>query len=419
MKARRSIQLLALTLLLLGGITFPKSGNAQPNVRLTFQTFYHELSPYGRWTTSPQYGSVWSPYVSQDFQPYSTNGYWEMTEYGNTWISDYEWGWAAFHYGRWSFDDYLGWFWIPGYEWGPAWVNWRSGGGYYGWAPLGPGMNINVSINIPSFWWVFVPNRHFYTPNWHRYWVPRNRISRIYNQTTIINNYYRYDNRTYVYGPRRDDIERYTRRSVPVRDIVVNDRGRTVVNQSSRSNDRTDLYQRTPSTRNGATDSRYNGRTSSEYSSPRGSTNSGSERTGSRTGADYNVPERSTIPSNSRGSIEYNRPSEPNNSRSYPSQRQTPTRSNTESLPSRSTYEGRSSERVAAPEQNSSRSSRQPASRSYPTQESSSTPNVRSAPTPSAPSRSSRTESSPTRSRSSSSSERSGSSSERSSRNPQ
>jgi hypothetical protein len=31
----------------------------------------------------------------------------------------------------------LGWYWIPGNAWGPAWVNWAYGGDYIGWCPLG------------------------------------------------------------------------------------------------------------------------------------------------------------------------------------------------------------------------------------------------------------------------------------------
>ena len=69
--------------------------------------------------------------IERDFRPYSTNGYWTMTQYGNTWVSHYPWGWAPFHYGRWVYTSYRGWGWIPGYEWGPAWVEWRSGNGYY------------------------------------------------------------------------------------------------------------------------------------------------------------------------------------------------------------------------------------------------------------------------------------------------
>jgi hypothetical protein len=31
----------------------------------------------------------------------------------------------------------LGWYWVPGNVWGPAWVSWASGGDYIGWCPLG------------------------------------------------------------------------------------------------------------------------------------------------------------------------------------------------------------------------------------------------------------------------------------------
>ena len=240
MNTMRSLRIFGLFLFMLAGISLPDKVQAQPGYRISFQTFYDELSPYGRWTRNPQYGSVWIPDVPAGFQPYSTQGYWEVTEYGNTWVSDYDWGWAPFHYGRWSFDDYVGWFWIPDYEWGPAWVNWRSGGGYYGWAPLGPGMNFNVSVNIPSFWWVFIPQRYISSPRWYNYCAPRNRVSHYYNQTVIINNYYENNNRTYVYGPRRDEIERVTRREVPVRtiDASPSGRGRVIVAGNSRGNDR-------------------------------------------------------------------------------------------------------------------------------------------------------------------------------------
>jgi len=102
---------------------------------ISSQDFYDELAPYGTWVSDPRYGDVWVPDAEEGFRPYATRGHWVLTEYGNTWVSDYPWGWATFHYGRWHYDDYYGWEWIPGYEWAPAWVSWRQGGGYYGWAP--------------------------------------------------------------------------------------------------------------------------------------------------------------------------------------------------------------------------------------------------------------------------------------------
>src|SRR5690606_23070497 len=142
---------------------------AQGSAHMSFDVFYNELDPYGDWTQDPEYGDVWYPAVEQNFRPYGTNGYWTMTDYGNTWVSNYDWGWAPFHYGRWNYNDRYGWGWVPDYEWGPAWVNWRQSNDYYGWAPLGPGMNINVSVNIPMNFWTFVSVNHFMNRNMDRY----------------------------------------------------------------------------------------------------------------------------------------------------------------------------------------------------------------------------------------------------------
>src|SRR4051794_756129 len=69
----------------------------------SYQNFYDDLSPYGQWVEDPNCGYVWLPDVTPDFKPYATNGHWVYTEDGWTWASDYAWGWAAFHYGRWFF----------------------------------------------------------------------------------------------------------------------------------------------------------------------------------------------------------------------------------------------------------------------------------------------------------------------------
>ena len=53
-----------------------------------------------------------------------------------------------FHYGRWFYDPYYGWLWVPGYDWSPAWVTWRGGGDYYGWAPIRPGISISIGLAV-------------------------------------------------------------------------------------------------------------------------------------------------------------------------------------------------------------------------------------------------------------------------------
>lgn len=214
-------------------IVNPKEVKAEVPVGVSFQVFYDQLSPYGDWVEDARYGYIWLPYVDQNFHPYGTNGHWVMTEYGNTWVSNYSWGWAPFHYGRWLWDDYYGWAWVPGYEWAPAWVSWRNGGGYYGWAPLGPNVSISVNIGIPSFHWVFVPHGRFTHRHVYRYYAPRRNVVNIYNHTTVINNTVIYNNHRYISGPNKHHIERYSRSRVPVYRVSSSRRpGRTNINKN-------------------------------------------------------------------------------------------------------------------------------------------------------------------------------------------
>ncbi|MCD0487190.1 hypothetical protein LPB86_03060 [Pedobacter sp. MC2016-14] len=222
---------LGLLLLLTG---FTQQTKAQDD-DVSLQTFYDELSPYGTWIQDQEYGYVWRPDVDQsDFRPYYSNGRWAMTEYGNTWVSDYDWGWAPFHYGRWVTNRYNQWLWIPDTTWGPAWVSWRSGGGYYGWAPLGPrmGVSVNFGFSIPDLWWCFVPQANIYYSRFPRYYANRNYG--ILGRTTYITNVYVHNRNSYYTGPRRDDIRRATRQDVRVYNINRSDRpGRGGISNNS------------------------------------------------------------------------------------------------------------------------------------------------------------------------------------------
>ncbi len=190
---------------------------------VTYQSFYTELSPYGQWVNTPEYGNVWVPSAGAQFQPYGSCGHWVLTDYGWTWVSDYNWGWAPFHYGRWEFDGLMGWYWIPGYEWSPAWVNWRSCDGYYGWAPLGP-TYVNggyATYSCPPERYVFVNATYITNTNVYSYCEPRTQNATYYNRSAVVTNTY-YDrgtNNTYYAGPRGTEVERYT--GAPVRPVHV------------------------------------------------------------------------------------------------------------------------------------------------------------------------------------------------------
>ena len=136
--------------------------------------FYDALAPYGEWIYVGNYGRVWRPSVAVvgvGFRPYGPGGHWVNSEYGWSFESDWSWGWAPFHYGRWYLDPAYGWVWIPGSVWAPAWVTWRYGGGYVGWAPLPPpGAAIVVETYHP--YWCFVETRYLVVHDVYHYAMP-------------------------------------------------------------------------------------------------------------------------------------------------------------------------------------------------------------------------------------------------------
>lgn len=204
----------------------PKAkANTVPGI--SFEVFYENLAPYGQWINDAQYGQIWAPAVGADFRPYYSDGYWVNTNYGNMWVSNYEWGWAPFHYGRWTVHNRYGWVWVPGYEWGPSWVTWRSGGGYYGWAPMAPGVSISVSFgsgyHIPDNYWTFVPYRNLYSTRVYSYHYA-NRVPAIMNRTTIINNTYVDNSVSYVTGPSRSEVRRTVGTNVKTYNVSNTDR---------------------------------------------------------------------------------------------------------------------------------------------------------------------------------------------------
>ncbi len=140
--------------------------------------FYSDLAPYGNWMNVPNYGECWQPSVAATepgWTPYCDGGNWLNTDAGWYWASQYPWGGIGFHYGRWFQDPTLGWIWWPDRAWAPAWVAWRSGGQFAGWAPLPPaatfvdgGMRYHGSrvgfgfdFGLPASVYTFVDLRHF------------------------------------------------------------------------------------------------------------------------------------------------------------------------------------------------------------------------------------------------------------------
>lgn len=188
--------------------------------------FYDNLDG-GSWFEVGNYGYCWQPDVAvndQTWRPYA-DGYWAYTEDGWTWVSYEDFGWATYHYGRWvKLTDY-GWVWKPGYEWGPAWVSWRTGGNYIGWAPLPPETetvyesrpltgHLDVEFDIGPAYYNFCDIRYIGEPVLRSRLVPYQQNVTYITQTVNVTNI-TYKNKTvYNYGPDINVVNQYSSRPI-------------------------------------------------------------------------------------------------------------------------------------------------------------------------------------------------------------
>lgn len=181
--------------------------------------FYQPLSPYGQWVVLGSYGRCWKPtHIAAGWRPY-TSGHWERTDAGWYWVSAEPWAWATYHYGRWDWTAQVGWFWVPRTQWAPAWVAWRQGDGYIGWAPLPPtavvALGGAVELRDAAFAtraFVFVAERLLLEPIHPGTLFAKNTVvlKRTVNITKI-----RVVNRTvHNEGPRPEAIERMSGRKI-------------------------------------------------------------------------------------------------------------------------------------------------------------------------------------------------------------
>lgn len=219
-------------------------GYARPGFDINFNVFYNELSPYGEWIDFDDNLIVWRPdNVDRNWKPYSM-GRWRWTGDGWYWDSYEPFGWATYHYGRWHFDDYYGWVWMPDYDWAPAWVEWRYSSDYIGWAPLPPyakfrrgyGISFSIHWRSPHNHWHFVNINHFCHHNVYNYYIHNDDHRKIFNRTRVRHDYYDRDGRVFNRGIERDFIEHRTRSRIE-ESRTVETRDRDIFNQRERSND--------------------------------------------------------------------------------------------------------------------------------------------------------------------------------------
>jgi hypothetical protein len=193
--------------------------------------FYAYLGPMGFWVSYAPYGNVWVPRgVDRFWRPY-TRGHWIYTDDGWTWMSGERWGWLVYHYGRWGWDPRLGWYWVPGNVWGPAWVAWRWGDMYVGWAPLPPAYDFRPGrgwgrrdFDIPGHYWSFIRGRNFMDRSLDRWIIPPERNLTIINYTQLNVNIHERGNHVINDGIDPAHVQRFTNR--PVDRLTLKDAGR-------------------------------------------------------------------------------------------------------------------------------------------------------------------------------------------------
>jgi hypothetical protein len=219
---------------------------------VSFQTFYDDLAPDGDWIMITKeeiekelndgegqgYASyylqedelvyVWKPNEAGDeWRPYM-NGKWVYTTSGWMWVSNYRWGWACFHYGRWMKSRTYGWVWLPGYVWAPAWVKWRIAENHVGWCPLTPrakwkgeeGITSSTySYNNPGNQWVFVEKSKFVDDIDKSNIVSANENSNFIKNSESVLEIKKENGRIFGKGPGVDDIQKRTGRLIHAKEI--------------------------------------------------------------------------------------------------------------------------------------------------------------------------------------------------------
>src|SRR5437764_4209748 len=210
-------------------LVFGASAIQQEKADVSIDVFYDNLSG-GNWIDVEGYGYGWQPDLAvndQNWRPYA-DGYWAYTDDGWTWVSYEDFGWATYHYGRWANLTDYGWVWFPGedLDWGPAWVSWRTGGDYVGWAPLPPcgsgvvykgrpiGPQVDIEFDIGPEYYNFCEVRYIGEPVLRSYIAPRVQNVAYINNTVNVTNISVQNNVVYNYGPNYEALSAHSARPI-------------------------------------------------------------------------------------------------------------------------------------------------------------------------------------------------------------
>ena len=218
-------KLIIISVLIIWGLIGAGESNAQRGVS---NYFYKGLNPHGTWIEIDYGVVVWRPTIMRlDWSPYR-EGRWIWTSDGWYWHSYEPFGYITYHYGRWYYDDFYGWLWVPSYEYAPAWVEWRYDDNYIGWAPLHPYANVYVTIGVvypnvyynPYYHWNFVTYNHFCDPYVYNYYIGPRYKYRIHSNTRYRTNYVNRNGRIRNQGIDINIVRNRSGQNIQERDLI-------------------------------------------------------------------------------------------------------------------------------------------------------------------------------------------------------
>jgi hypothetical protein len=156
----------------------------------TLAEFRAVLAKYGTFGTHEKYGEIWVPTVTPPgWHPYPACQ-WVYTKNGWYFKDDTPWGSIVHHYGRWSHDEKIGWFWVPDEQWSPGWVVWRKSDQWVGWAPMPPRQDIQL-VSSAEFnndkLWTFMEASKFFNGECGGITVLTTEVFNATNYVTIFN----------------------------------------------------------------------------------------------------------------------------------------------------------------------------------------------------------------------------------------
>jgi hypothetical protein len=136
------------------------------------------LGAFFVWKPAPNLAVGITAGEPQVYTPYS-NGQWVHTSNGWYFRAASEPEEITHHYGRWVHTPAMGWLWVPGRVWAPAWVDWREQDDYIAWTPIPPSVYIvnNVIVASPVYEerFIIVERRYFIEPDVYRYTFIENK----------------------------------------------------------------------------------------------------------------------------------------------------------------------------------------------------------------------------------------------------